>query len=90
MVEEPSEGESDLSVADDLQENFPRSKWIGNCTEANGPEDPEAQDLFSSAQRQRACDPHLLEEQVGSSQHLEEQLLITKQGEPVLTEQQEE
>ncbi|XP_024387248.1 uncharacterized protein [Physcomitrium patens] len=63
MVEEPSEGESDLSVADDLQENFPRSKWIGNCTEANGPEDPEAQDLFSSAQRQRACDPHLLEEQ---------------------------
>lgn len=41
MVEELSEGELDLFVVDDLQENFLRSKWIGNCIEVNGLEDLE-------------------------------------------------
>lgn len=68
MDEEPSEGrESDLSMRNDWQEGFPRNKWIGNCTEAGGPEDPEATNLFAGAQRQRDCNPRLLEEQVGST-----------------------
>lgn len=74
--EEPSEeGEPDLSVKNDWQEGFPRSKWIGNCTEAGGPEDPEATNLFAGAQRQRACNPRLLEEQVGSTKQQEEAVL---------------
>ncbi|KAG0605000.1 hypothetical protein M758_9G024800 [Ceratodon purpureus] len=64
MDEEPSEErESDLSMRNDWQESFPRNKWIGNCTEAGGPEDPEATNLFAGAQRQRACNPRILEEQ---------------------------
>ena len=66
MDEEPSEGkESDWSMKNAWQESFPRNKWIGNCTEAGGLEDPEATNLFAGAQRQRACNPRLLEEQVG-------------------------
>lgn len=74
--EEPTEeGESDFSVKNEWQEGFPRSKWIGDCTEAGEPEDPEATNLFAGAQRQRACNPRLLEEQVGSTEQPEEPVL---------------
>jgi hypothetical protein len=79
--EEPSEeGEPDLSVKNDWQEGFPRSKWIGNCTKASGPEDAEATNLFAGAQRQRACNPRLLEEYVGSTKQQEEPVLGNSAG----------